>query len=200
MPIEYEGVRPDMEKNAHAAPPASEQNYEAALADCAAGERAAVAKIYQFEHRKLRGVVGRIVRDRSAVEDVIHDAFVQILRDAASFDPARGSARTWIYAIVRNTALKRMRNAGRELATADEKLKDICDSNQLALDEDGKRAEYAALRDCLVALSPQRRATLVLAIIDGRTHAEVAACLGVPLGTVKSWIRRELVALRAQLK
>jgi RNA polymerase sigma-70 factor, ECF subfamily len=170
------------------------------LAECAAGERSAVAKIYEFEHRKLRGVVGRILRDRQAVEDVIHDAFVQILRDAASFDPTRGSARAWIYAIVRNTALKRCRNAGREFAIADDKLQSLCDSNQLVVDEAGRRAEYAALRDCLVALSPQRRATLVLAIIDGRTHAEVAAYLGVPLGTVKSWIRRELVALRAQLK
>ena len=60
--------------------------------------------------------------------------------------------------------------------------------------------KYADLRDCLEAIEPRRRASLIMAIIDGRTHAEVAAYLGVPLGTVKSWIRRELVALRAQLK
>ena len=145
----------------------------------------------------LRGVVGRIVRNRDDVEDVIHDAFVQILKDARSFDPARGSARAWIYTIVRNTALKRCRSAGREIAIEDDELLALHD--RILAEPASRTAEYAALRGYLEALEPRRRASLILAIIDGRTHAEVAAYLGVPLGTVKSWIRRELVALRAQL-
>jgi RNA polymerase sigma-70 factor, ECF subfamily len=175
-------------------------NYEAALLECAAGHEAAVAGIYQNERHRLRGVVGRIVRNRDDVEDVIHDAFVQILRDARSFDPTRGSARGWIYTIVRNTALKRCRALGREVAIDDDKLIEMRDCAQLVVEPISRAAEYAALRGHLEAMDPQRRASLILAIIDGRTHAEVAAYLGVPLGTVKSWIRRELVALRAQLK
>jgi RNA polymerase sigma-70 factor, ECF subfamily len=175
-------------------------NYEAALLECAAGRESAVGGIYQSERNRLRGVVRRIVRDRGDVEDIIHDAFVQILKDARSFDPARGSARAWIYTIVRNTAFKSCRNAGREIAIGDAKLLAMNDLDQAFTEPAPRAAEYAALRGCLEALEPKRRASLILAIIDGRTHAEIAAYLGVPLGTVKSWIRRELVALRAQLK
>jgi RNA polymerase sigma-70 factor (ECF subfamily) len=174
-------------------------SYEAALLECAAGREAAVAGIYQNERLRLRGVVRRIIRDGHDVEDVIHDAFVQIMKDARTFDPARGSARGWIYQVVRNTALKNCRHAGREIATAGEKLTAIQDSKVLC-EPEPRTAEYAALRGCLEALEPQRRASLILAIIDGQTHAEIAAYLGVPLGTVKSWIRRELVALREQLE
>ena len=175
-------------------------NYEAALLDCAAGREAAVAGIYEHEITRLRGVVRRITRDRDSVEDIIHDAFVQILRDARNFDPSRGSARAWIYTIVRHTALKSRRNAGREVAVEDGELATINDRCQMLPNPAARIAEYADLRDCLEAIEPRRRASLIMAIIDGRTHAEVAAYLGVPLGTVKSWIRRELVALRAHLK
>jgi RNA polymerase sigma-70 factor (ECF subfamily) len=189
-----------MEKNVTAAEQPASLNYEVALLECAAGREAAVAGIYQIERNRLRGVVRRIVRNRDDVEDVIHDAFVQILKDARSFDPARGSARAWIYTIVRNTALKSCRNAAREVAIDADKLVAIHDCDQMLAEPASRMEEYAALRGCLEALEPQRRASLILAIIDGRTHAEVAAYLGVPLGTVKSWIRRELIALRAHLK
>src|ERR1700758_723408 len=73
-------------------------NYETALLECASGSRSAVGKIYAREKAQLRAVAHRIVRDKSRAEDVIHDAFAQILRYANNFDPARGSARGWIYA------------------------------------------------------------------------------------------------------
>jgi RNA polymerase sigma-70 factor (ECF subfamily) len=188
-----------MQENAIAERCETQLNYETALLECAAGREAAVAGIYQHERSRLRGVVRRIVRNRDDVEDVIHDAFIHILKDARSFDPARGSARAWIYQIVRNTALKSCRNAGREVAVEGEQLAAIQDSQMLS-EPAPRTAEYAALRGCLEALEPQRRASLILAIIDGQTHAEIAAYLGVPIGTVKSWIRRELVALRAELE
>ena len=105
-------------------------NYETALLECASGSQTAVGKIYAREKDQLRGVAHRIVHDRSCAEDVIHDAFVQILRDAKNFDPARGSARGWIYAIVRNTALKMHENARRELALEDDTLNAICEREQ----------------------------------------------------------------------
>src|SRR6202166_2565834 len=91
-------------------------SYERALLECASGSRSAVGKIYAREKTQLRAVAHRIVRDKSRAEDVIHDAFAQILRYAKNFDPARGSARGWIYAIVRNTALKMKDNARGEFA------------------------------------------------------------------------------------
>jgi RNA polymerase sigma-70 factor (ECF subfamily) len=175
-------------------------NYEAVLLECAAGNQAAVARLYADERRNLRKVAWRIVRNHDRAEDVIHDAFAQILRDAKSFDPARGSARGWVYAIVRNTALRNLHNTGQEVPVEDERLLSICDHRQQEhADLASRPAEYAELRHCLERMEPKRRASLVLAIVDGRTHAEIAQCLGVPVGTVKAWIRRELIALRKQL-
>jgi RNA polymerase sigma-70 factor, ECF subfamily len=174
-------------------------DYEAALLDCAAGDGAAAAVIYRGEADRLKAVAKRILRNRDQAEDVIHDAFVQILRDARGFDPQRGSARAWIYTIVRNTALKRLRRHDRELVLDPRSLAALQEANQ-PLDPPATAADYADLARCLDALPAPRRASLILAIIDGHTHAEIAAYLGVPLGTVKSWIRRELVALREQLK
>jgi RNA polymerase sigma-70 factor, ECF subfamily len=175
-------------------------NYETALRDCAAGRQAGVAGIYATEGPKLRAYVRRIVSNGEHAEDVVHDAFAQILRDAKAFDPSRGSARAWIYAIVRNTALKSLQRAARELAIGEEQLNSICDRQDPEADLASNLADSACVRSCLEEMEPRRRASLMLAIIDGRTHAEIADYLGVPVGTVKAWIRRELIALRERLK
>jgi RNA polymerase sigma-70 factor, ECF subfamily len=175
-------------------------NYETALLECASGSRSAVGKIYAREKAQLRAVAQRIVRDKSRAEDVIHDAFAQILRYANNFDPARGSARGWIYAIVRNTALKMQENARRELALEDDVLSAICEREQTVPNPASRIADSMTLRTMLDQLEPKRRASLLLAIIDGRTHEEIAECLRVPVGTIKAWIRRELVAMRRQLE
>ena len=177
-----------------------ELNYEAALLACANGSQSAVGRIYVADGPRLREVALRIVHDRDRAEDVIHDAFAQILRDAKAFDPARGSARGWIYAIVRNTALKSRHRASREIAVNDETLSSLSNQREDTAEPSPYLAEGAALRAHLEALEPRRRASLILAIVDGRTHAEIAGYLGVPIGTVKSWIRRELVVLRERLK
>ncbi|MDH2406883.1 sigma-70 family RNA polymerase sigma factor [Bradyrhizobium sp. SSUT18] len=175
-------------------------NYETALLECASGSRSDVGKIYAREKDRLCAVARRIVHDTSRAEDVIHDAFAQILRDAKNFDPARGSARGWIYAIVRNTALKMQESTRRELALKDETLNAICEREQTVPDPASCIPDSMALRTMLDQLEPMRRASLLLAIIDGRTHAEIAEYLQVPVGTVKAWIQRELVAMRRQLK
>ena len=176
-------------------------NYETALLECAAGSRSAVGKIYAREKNQLRAVARRIVHDTSRAEDVVHDAFAQILRYAKNFDPARGSARGWIYAIVRNTALKMMHeNARRELALEDDTLNAICERKQSLPNPASCIPDSMTLRTMLDQLEPKRRASLLLAIIDGRTHEEIAEYLRVPVGTVKAWIRRELVAMRRQLE
>ena len=175
-------------------------NYETALLECASGSRSAVGKLYAREKDKLRAVAHRIVRDKSRAEDVIHDAFAQILRYAKNFDPARGSARGWIYAIVRNTALKAQQNARRELAFEEDTLNAICEREQTFPNPVSCILDSMALRTMLDQLEPNRRASLLLAIIDGRTHEEIAEYLRVPVGTVKAWIRRELVAMRRQLE
>jgi RNA polymerase sigma-70 factor (ECF subfamily) len=173
--------------------------YETALLECASGSQSAVGKIYAREKDRLRALAHRIVHDPTRAEDVIHDAFVQILRDAKNFDPARGSARAWINAIVRNTALKMKANGRRELALKDHTLNAICEREQTVSNPASGIPDSMALRIMLDKLEPKRRASLLLAIIDGRTHEEIAKNLSVPVGTVKAWIRRELMSMRRQL-
>ena len=175
-------------------------NYETALLECASGSRSAVGKIYARDKDQLRAVAHRIVHDISRAEDVIHEAFAQILRDAKNFDPARGSAQGWIYAIVRNTALKMRENARRELALEDDTLNAICEREQTVPNPASRVPDSMTLRTMLDQLEPKHRASLLLAIIDGCTHQEIAEYLRVPVGTVKAWIRRELVAMRRQLE
>jgi RNA polymerase sigma-70 factor (ECF subfamily) len=175
-------------------------NYETALLECASGSQSAVGKIYAREKDQLRAMAHRIVHDRSRAEDVIHDAFARILRDAKNFDPARGCARGWIYAIVRNTALKMQASARREIALEDDTLHAICAREQTVPNPASCIPDSMTLRTMLDQLEPKRRASLLLAIIDGRTHEEIAKYLQVPVGTVKTWIRRELVAMRRQLE
>ncbi|MCA1476163.1 MULTISPECIES: sigma-70 family RNA polymerase sigma factor [unclassified Bradyrhizobium] len=175
-------------------------NYETALLECASGSQSAVGEIYAREKEQLRAMAHRIVHDRSRSEDVIHDAFAQILRYAKNFDPARGSARGWIYAIVRNTALKMRQNAGRELALEEDALNALCAREQTTPNPASCIPDSMTLRTMLDQLEPQRRASLLLAIVDGRTHEEISEYLRVPVGTVKAWIRRELVAMRRQLE
>ena len=175
-------------------------SYETALLECASGSQSAVGKIYAREKDQLCAVAHRIVHDMSRAEDVIHEVFAQILRDAKNFDPARGSARGWIYAIVRNTALKTRENARRELALKDDTLNAICEREQTVPNPASCIPDAMALRIMLDQLEPKHRASQLLAIVDGRTHEEIAQYLRVPVGTVKAWIRRELVAMRRQLE
>ncbi|WP_407118037.1 sigma-70 family RNA polymerase sigma factor [Bradyrhizobium sp. LMG 9283] len=193
-----EETRPGAERHAYRCE--TPLNYETALLECASGSQSGVGKIYTREKEQLRAMAQRIVHDRSRAEDVIHDAFAQILRYAKDFDPARGSARGWIYTIVRNAALKMQENARREFALEDETLNAICAREQTVANPASCIPDSMTLRAMLDQLEPRRRATLLLAIVDGRTHEEISEYLRVPVGTVKAWIRRELVAMRRQLE
>jgi RNA polymerase sigma-70 factor (ECF subfamily) len=174
----------------------TDSSYALALQQCARGNNECIGELYADQYRVLQRIARRIARDPA--DDIVHDAFLQIIREAKSFDPNRGSARAWIYTIVRNTALRKSRRGAREVPVADEALTALCD-RQSAHELPKHCGEYDGLRVCLESLDPKRRASLILTIVDGRTHAEVAELLNVPVGTVKAWIRRELIALRERL-
>jgi len=172
-------------------PDALEAQLAAALARCAAGERSALRVIYDLEAARMVGVAHRIVRRRDLAEEAVHDAFMRIWNGARSFDPARGAARGWLYAIVRNRALTILRDESRFAPDDDS------DSETIAPDTAVQRLpESSALRRCLEALDPKPRRAVVLAYVHGLSHGELAGTLGVPLGTAKSWARRGLLSLQ----
>lgn len=171
-------------------------DYEAALVACAAGNRQAFRAIYDREAPKMLGVAIRLLKRQSLAEDAVHDAFVTVWNKASSYDPKLGSARGWIYTILRNRALNMLRTEGR-IDWRD----DFEALGPMAAEEDPEAviaslSDASALRRCLEGLDPKRRALLVLAYVHGLTHGELAGKLGVPLGTMKSWLRRALLSLK----
>ncbi|MBP7626252.1 MAG: sigma-70 family RNA polymerase sigma factor, partial [Zoogloea sp.] len=182
-------------------PALPEFDYEATLAACAAGERAAMQRLYAQEGGRLLGVVQRIVRDAALAEDIVHDACVNIWTRAARFDPARGSARGWIYSVARNLALNAVRDGARELAVDDDTAAAL--DARASLEAWHDMADAFAWQDsagrlgpCLEQLEPVRRNCILHAYVDGLSHNEIARRLEAPLGTVKAWIKRSLAALR----
>jgi RNA polymerase sigma-70 factor (ECF subfamily) len=165
------------------------------LAAVARGDRAALRAVYERQSVRLFGVANAILRDRDAAADALQDAFLNIARRAAQFDPARGAAEAWLGAVVRHAALDLARRRGREIPTDDPTLGDTPVEAD-ALDRVAADAEGRRLRDCLAALEAKNREGIVLAFVHGLSHAQVAARLDLPLGTVKAWIRRGLLRLR----
>ncbi len=166
-----------------------------ALLRCARGEKPALRALYQEEAGRLIGVTLRILRRRDLAEEAVQDAFVQIWRKAGQFDPARGSARGWVYAIARNRALNILRDSGREDLVASEDLDALREADPVESAWSG--LDHASrLRGCLEALDEQKRRCVLMAHVLGCTHGEIAGRLGAPLGTVKAWVRRGLIALR----
>ena len=170
--------------------PESVFDYEARLAACARGERSALRDLYVQEGPRLLGVAKRLVRDTALAEDIVHEAFIKIWNGASGFDPARGSARGWMFSVTRHLALNLLRNQGREtpLSDAHEALQ-----HDEAFDA---HAHSARIHRCLEQLEPQRRNCILHAYVDGYSHAQIATRLDTPLGTIKAWIKRSLNALR----
>ena len=162
------------------------------------GYEVAFDEIVRRYGRALGRYAAAIVPSHRA-EDVTQDAFSKALLALRDTDKEI-ELRPWLYRIVRNTALKVQASARREFALKDDTLNAICEREQTIPNPASRIPDSMALRAMLEQLEPNRRASLLLAIIDGRTHEEIAEYLRVPVGTVKAWIRRELMDMRRQLK
>lgn len=176
-------------------------DHEAALAACARGERYALRAIYEREGSWLLGVVLRIVRQRETAEDVLQEAMLQIWRAAGTFDPARGSGRGWIYTVVRHRALQEVRRRSTDPTVPVDDIEPLIEAfgAAQASADTGPVADARDLARCLAELEEKQRNCIVQSFVDGYTHEQLAEKLAVPLGTVKSWIRRGLLALKGCL-
>ena len=167
----------------------------AALARVGAGDRAALRLVYQDTSATLFGVLVRILQDRSEAEDVLQDVYVTVWRKAGSYDPGRASPITWLVAIARNRAIDRLRAGGRRTVPIEE-ASHVRDETPGALDTVVRGEMHARLARCLGEIEEKTARAIRAAFIDGATYEELAERMGVPLGTMKSWIRRGLIKLR----
>ena len=172
----------------------------AALIEAAGrGSQTALRRLYELESRRLYGIALRIVRRPAIAAEVLQETFVQVWRNARTFSPARGAAEAWLTGIVRYRALDAVRKQGREILSDDPALGDRPLEPDVVERIDAA-ADAGALRRCLGALDDSQRRCVMLAFVDGLSHSEIAARLAAPLGSVKSWVRRGLLALRSCLE
>jgi RNA polymerase sigma factor (sigma-70 family) len=169
-----------------------------------------LATLYEAASGRVYGLVLRIVRQASLAEEVVEDVFWQVWREAPRFDAKRGNVIAWLLAIARSRAIDALRRQERiraaEVAVDDNETLQALSaaSSDGGGDDDPLDLVAASRRDArlhqlLLALDPLPRQLLSLAFFRGCTHEEIAAQTGIALGTVKSHIRRTLVALRGQL-
>jgi RNA polymerase sigma-70 factor (ECF subfamily) len=169
-------------------------DYAKIIEGCARKDTEALRALFEAEGPKLLGVAQRILHRRDLAEEAVQEGFALIWRNAARYDPEVGSARGWLYAIIRYRALNMLRDGSRELPMPREDLDRLRETSMEqswgALDPEGQ------LRQCLDVLEPTRRHAVLMVYVLGLTHGEVAGKMRVPLGTAKAWIRRALLSLR----
>ena len=179
----------------------SRRRLSVALQDVAAGDQAAFRVVYDQTSAKLFGICVRILCDRCEAEDVLQDVYATVWRRAGSFDPERGvSPITWLAVLARNCSIDRLRASKAHLHRRLEEASVALDPSPLpseALEHD----DTCWLLDvCMGDLQPDHAAYIRAAFFDGHSYATLAEAAGVPLSTMKSWVRRALLRLRSGLE
>jgi RNA polymerase sigma-70 factor, ECF subfamily len=165
------------------------------LARVAHGDQAAFEAVYESVAPAVFGLVRRVVRDPAQSEEATQDVLLEVWRTASRFEVEKGSATTWVMTLAHRRAVDRVRSAQaateRETraATAEADPEDVAEA---ALE----RIERERVRRCLGSLTELQREAVTLAYYGGYTYQQVAAVLGVALGTVKTRMRDGLIRLR----
>jgi RNA polymerase sigma-70 factor (ECF subfamily) len=159
----------------------------------------AFAELYRRTSSKLFGVCLRMLRERGEAEDALQNVYLSVWRRAVSFDPARAGAMTWLITLTRNQCIDRLRRH-RETSLDEIVADNLVDPmpGPAAHGEAGE--ERQRLEHCLDTLAEQQKAAVRAAFFSGATYNELAERCGVPLATMKSWIRRSLIRLRTCLE
>ena len=182
-----------------AQPSAAEPGALADLATClrlvARGDADAFDAVYDQVAATVFGMVRRVVRDPAQSEEVTQDVLLEVWRNAAKFDPGRGSATAWVMTLAHRRAVDRVRSVQKEsererrTAVADVPFDEVAEAVESGL-------ERERVRRCLGSLTELQRESVTLAYYGGYTYSQVASLLGVPDGTIKTRMRDALIRLR----
>jgi RNA polymerase sigma-70 factor, ECF subfamily len=176
----------------------SEQDWATLVQSIAVGDQLALHALYEMAHRVVFTLIMRITANRETAEELTIDVFHDVWRRASSYDPANGTVLGWVMNQARSRAIDRLRFESRKKRSngADVQLAEVvadpCDVLEL-------REQGEALRAALTTLTPGEREAIETTFFAGLTHAEAAARLNQPLGTIKTRIRSGLHKLRHAL-
>ena len=178
---------------------------EQLIALSARGDADALRLLYEQTSKQLFGLLRRILERDDLAQEALQDVFVSVWNNADRYSSHKGAAFTWLVSIARNRAIDIKRKRRRESSFGDmaegvptERADDAADADPLRTTVHD--AEAARLNECLKQLELKQRSALCMAYLRGLTHSEVSTHLGAPIGTVKSWIRRGLEALKGCLE
>jgi RNA polymerase sigma-70 factor, ECF subfamily len=165
------------------------------IAAVAAEDRAAFRALYQASAAKLMGVSLRILKDRQEAEDAVQEVFTRVWLKARGFDATRGSGLGWLVTLMRNHAIDRLRARVPQAADA-AALEVLADAAPRAEARLVAKGEARRIGDCIDGLEPARAQAVRGAYLDGLSYDDLARRHAVPLNTMRTWLRRSLMALR----
>jgi len=172
----------------------------ALLARAAAGDAAAFRTFYDKSAAKLFGIILRILPERGEAEDVLQEVYVTVWRKAAEFDPGRASPITWVATIARNRAIDRLRARAIRPQAPVEAAHDVADDSPTPERLAEAAGEAVRVERALACLDPRHAAAIRSCYFEGLTYEALAAREGVPVGTLKSWVRRGLARMKRELE
>ena len=169
----------------------------------ARGEEAAFSSLYRQTVGQIFAIARYMLRNNEDAEEIVCDVYTFAWQRAHAYDATRGSVMAWLSVMTRNRAVDRLRQR-RDALSLDDERHDALSKSLVSetLGPDQMLAQFqsgTAVHRALAALSDQRRHLIGLAFFQGLTHEEIAAAVGMPLGTVKSHVRRALAVLQGEL-
>lgn len=169
------------------------------LEGVARGDRKDFRELYERTRRFVFSRILKLISDQSEAEELLQETYVRIWKNASSFDCSRGRAITWISALARNLTINRIRSSAFRATTLEQPIEfesDIIDQGtdvELSMIKVQRDAEISKK---VQSLRPQYRQVLEMSYVQGLTYAEMSETLGIPVNTLKTWIRRAIIEVR----
>lgn len=162
------------------------------------GDEEALNALYDDLSPKVYALALQLLGSREEAEEVLQDTFVSLYHEAWRYDPQRGSVRAFIYTMARNLARSRLR--ARKSRPRTHESWDVHDAHQSFAAPEADQVTRIAVSEALAQLEPDDRHLLECAFFQGCSHQQLIELTGLPLGTVKSRLRRSLLKLRDYLE
>lgn len=169
------------------------------MARVAEKDSASLKMLYDRTSAKLYGICLTVLGDEAEAQDTLQEVYLKVWTNAASFDDRRSSPITWLATIARNRCIDRLR-ARRSGADDLDAALEVPDDGPSSYDVLEQAEDASRLMQCLEELEERVRVMIHAAFFKGATYPQLAAAEGVPLPTMKSWIRRGLIRLRGCLE